>query len=98
MFAVLEKEAAEGRLRLGYLDECGFSPSQPTTLTWMRQGERPIVRSLKRPLEQFIASRQNRCIRRRSVRRATEPSRSPWRAKLMSAILATVAPSQVRLL
>ena len=38
--ATFEKKSAEGRLRLGYLDECGFSPSQPSTLTWMRRGER----------------------------------------------------------
>jgi putative transposase len=38
-----EKKAADGRLRLGYLDECGFSPSQPTTLTWARRGERKRI-------------------------------------------------------
>src|SRR5918992_1586919 len=38
-----EKKAADGRVRLGYLDACGFSPSQPTTLTWVRRGERKRV-------------------------------------------------------
>ena len=27
-------------MRLAYLDECGFSPSQPVTYSWVRRGER----------------------------------------------------------
>jgi len=32
----LEKKSAAGQLRLAFLDECGFSPSQPNTLSWVR--------------------------------------------------------------
>jgi putative transposase len=35
--------AAAGQLRLAFLDECGFSPSQPSTLSWVRRGERKRV-------------------------------------------------------
>jgi transposase len=35
-----QKKAAAGHIRLVYLDECGFAPSQPVTSTWVRQGER----------------------------------------------------------
>lgn len=30
-------------MRLVYLDECGFSPSQPVTSTWVRRGQRKHV-------------------------------------------------------
>jgi len=42
--AGLEKKAAAGRLKLHYLDECGFSPSLPTGYSWCRPGERKRVR------------------------------------------------------
>jgi transposase len=32
-----------GRIRLVYLDECGFSPSQPVTYTWVRKRQRKRV-------------------------------------------------------
>lgn len=37
---VAQKKAAAGRIRLVYLDECGFAPSQPIPYTWMRKRER----------------------------------------------------------
>src|SRR5215208_6606066 len=38
-----QKKAAAGRIRLVYLDECGFSPSQPVTYTWVRRRERKRI-------------------------------------------------------
>ena len=32
-----------GRIRLVYLDECGFAPSQPVTYTWVRKRQRKRV-------------------------------------------------------
>lgn len=40
----LKKRAAAGRVRLHYLDECGFSPSLPTGYTWCLPGQRKRVR------------------------------------------------------
>jgi transposase len=36
--------AADGRVRLYYLDECGFSPSLPTGYSWSLPGQRKRVR------------------------------------------------------
>jgi hypothetical protein len=36
----LEEKPADGRIRPGGLDECGFRPGQPPTPTWTRRGER----------------------------------------------------------
>ncbi len=40
----LMARAATGRLRLYYLDECGFSPSLPTGYSWCPPGQRKRVR------------------------------------------------------
>src|SRR5690349_16986158 len=40
---VTEKKARAGRLDLFFLDECGFSPTQPTGHTWSPPGKRHIV-------------------------------------------------------
>jgi putative transposase len=37
------KRTAAGLLQRVYLDECGFSPSLPVTLSWVRAGERKSV-------------------------------------------------------
>src|SRR5262249_45885468 len=38
-----QKKAAADRIRLIYLDECGFAPSQPVTSSWVRRGARKRV-------------------------------------------------------
>src|SRR5262249_54709769 len=38
-----EKKARAGRLDLFFLDECGFSPTQPTGHTWSAPGKRYVV-------------------------------------------------------
>jgi putative transposase len=43
-FAGLEKKAAAGRLKLHYLDECGFSPSLPTGYSWCLPKQRKRVK------------------------------------------------------
>ncbi len=40
----LKREASVGRLKLYYLDECGFSPTLPTASTWTLPGQRQRVR------------------------------------------------------
>ena len=40
----LKREASVGRLKLYYLDECGFSPTLPTAYTWTLPGQRKRVR------------------------------------------------------
>jgi putative transposase len=44
VLAGLRRRAAAGRLRLYYLDECGFSPSLPTGYSWCLPGQRKRVR------------------------------------------------------
>src|SRR5262249_6912402 len=39
----LKAKAAAGELRLCYLDECGFSPSLPTSCSWCLRGQRKRV-------------------------------------------------------
>ncbi|MFO0888225.1 MAG: IS630 family transposase [Isosphaeraceae bacterium] len=39
----LEARAAAGRLKLYYLDECGFSPTQPVGSSWALPGQRKLV-------------------------------------------------------
>jgi transposase len=43
VLANLKARAAAGRLRLYYLDECGFSPTLPTGSSWALPGERKLV-------------------------------------------------------
>lgn len=38
-----QKKAAAGRLVLTYLDECGFSPSQPVNYSWAKLGQRKRI-------------------------------------------------------
>ncbi len=38
-----QKKAAAGRIALGFLDESGFSPSQPVNYCWVRRGDRKQV-------------------------------------------------------
>ena len=40
----LKREASVGRLKLYYLDECGFSPTLPTASTWTLPGQRKRIR------------------------------------------------------
>ena len=40
----LKREASVGRLKLYYLDECGFSPTLPTAYTWTLPGQRKRIR------------------------------------------------------
>ncbi len=40
----LRRKAAEGRLKLYYLDECGFSPTLPTAYSWCLPGQRKRVK------------------------------------------------------
>jgi transposase/tRNA A-37 threonylcarbamoyl transferase component Bud32 len=40
----LKKKAEAGQLRLFYLDECGFSPSLPTSYSWCLPGQRKRVK------------------------------------------------------
>jgi hypothetical protein len=39
----LKVRAAAGRLRLYFLDECGFAPTLPTACSWTLPGERKLV-------------------------------------------------------
>jgi putative transposase len=39
----LESRAAAGRLKLYYLDECGFSPTLPTGSSWTLPGRRKLI-------------------------------------------------------
>src|SRR5262245_13493841 len=39
----LEAKAAVGRLKLYYLDECGFSPTLPVSSSWTLPGQRKLV-------------------------------------------------------
>lgn len=43
VLANLKTRAAAGRLKLYYLDECGFSPTLPTGSSWALPGERKLV-------------------------------------------------------
>jgi transposase len=43
ILAHLKAKAAAGELRLGYLDECGFSPSLPISYSWCLPGQRKRV-------------------------------------------------------
>jgi putative transposase len=43
VLANLKAKAAAGRLKLYYLDECGFSPTLPTGSSWALPGERRLV-------------------------------------------------------
>jgi transposase len=43
VLANLKARAAAGRLKLYYLDECGFSPTLPTGSSWALAGERKLV-------------------------------------------------------
>jgi transposase len=43
VLANLKAQAAAGRLKLYYLDECGFSPTLPTVSSWTLPGERKLV-------------------------------------------------------
>lgn len=43
VLANLKARAAAGRLKLYYLDECGFSPTLPTGSSWTSAGERKLV-------------------------------------------------------
>jgi transposase len=43
VLANLKARAADGRLKLYYLDECGFSPTLPTGSSWAPPGERKLV-------------------------------------------------------
>jgi transposase len=43
VLANLKARAAAGRLKLYYLDECGFSPTLPTGSSWTLAGERKLV-------------------------------------------------------
>jgi putative transposase len=43
VLANLKAGAAAGRLKLYYLDECGFSPTLPTGSSWTLAGERELV-------------------------------------------------------
>ncbi|MBF5046666.1 IS630 family transposase [Aggregicoccus sp. 17bor-14] len=42
--AAAQKKARAGRIDLLYLDECGFSPTQPTGYSWALRGTRKLVR------------------------------------------------------
>ena len=44
VLANLKAKAAAGRLKLYYLDECGFSPTLPTGYSWTLPGQRKLVR------------------------------------------------------
>src|SRR5204863_4885206 len=37
------KRALKGRLTLAFLDEVGFSPSQPTSYSWVLPGQRKLI-------------------------------------------------------
>ena len=39
----LKKKSAQGKLTLAFVDECGFSPSQPVNYSWAVWGERKYV-------------------------------------------------------
>ncbi len=41
----LKAKAMKGRLKLYYLDQCGFSPTLPTAYTWSLPGQRKRVES-----------------------------------------------------
>ena len=43
--AAFKKKAQAGTLRLVFLDECGFAPSQPLNYSWVRLGERTRIPS-----------------------------------------------------
>jgi transposase len=43
VLANLKARAAGGRLKLYYLDECGFAPTSPTGSSWALPGERKLV-------------------------------------------------------
>jgi putative transposase len=43
VLANLKSRAAAGRLKLYYLDECGFAPTLPTGSSWTLPGERKLV-------------------------------------------------------
>jgi putative transposase len=43
VLANLKSKAAAGRLKLYYLDECGFAPTLPTGSSWTLPGERKLV-------------------------------------------------------
>jgi putative transposase len=43
VLASLKARAAAGRLKLYFLDECGFSPTLPTGSSWTLPGERKLV-------------------------------------------------------
>lgn len=43
VLANLKAKAAAGRLKLYYLDECGFAPTLPTGSSWTLPGERKLV-------------------------------------------------------
>jgi putative transposase len=43
VLANLKRKAAAGRLKLYYLDECGFAPTLPTGSSWALAGERKLV-------------------------------------------------------
>lgn len=43
VLANLKSKAAAGRLKLYYLDECGFAPTLPTGSSWTLAGERKLV-------------------------------------------------------
>ena len=38
-----QKKCARGKLTLAFVDECGFSPSQPVNYSWTARGERKYV-------------------------------------------------------
>ena len=38
-----QKKSAEGKLTLAFVDECGFSPSQPVNYSWTPAGQRKYV-------------------------------------------------------
>jgi putative transposase len=40
----LREKAAKGRLKLYYLDECGFSPTLPTAYSWTLPGQRKRIK------------------------------------------------------
>ena len=39
----MKKDAAQDKVELCYLDECGFAPTLPGTYTWAREKVRPVV-------------------------------------------------------
>jgi putative transposase len=52
-----QKKARAGRVDLYYLDECGFSPTQPTGYSWVPHGLRKLV-----PYENPVRRRANALV------------------------------------